>query len=59
MTIHDVKNLCPGDEVTWNDPDEGRCTRTGAIQYIKVTGNVVQITWNDGSDLECFARELS
>jgi hypothetical protein len=59
MTLREVKKLHPGDEVTWNDPDDGACTRTGVIQSIKVTGNVVQITWQDGSDLECFARELS
>lgn len=59
MTLKNVRKLQPGDQVTWNDPDGGACTRTGTIQAISINGSIVSITWQDGSDLECYARELS
>jgi hypothetical protein len=59
MRIAQVKKLHPGDEVFWNDPDEGTCSRIYKIRLIEVNGNVVTIEDVDGSVLECFARELS
>lgn len=59
MRMSQVRRLHSGDEVTWNDPDEGRCSRTGTILEIIIKGDIVCITWSDGSTTECFARELS
>lgn len=54
----DVTKLQSGDQVWWNDPDDGACSRIYNIQEIKINGEVVTITDKDGSDLECFASEL-
>jgi hypothetical protein len=58
VRITDVKKLHTGDQVYWNDPDAGSCSRVLTIQAIQVDGNVVAITEPDGSVVECFAREL-
>lgn len=58
MTKKQIKNLHSGDEVFWNDPDEGKCSRTYLIQSIEVDGDIVIIQDQDGSNLECFADEL-
>jgi hypothetical protein len=58
MTIAKAKKLQPGDEVFWNDPDDGACSRVYKIQTIEINGNVVTIMEPDGSVLECYAREL-
>lgn len=58
MKISDVRKLHQGDEVYWEDPDEGRCSRVLKIQTINVSGNVVSIMEPDGSVVECYAREL-
>ena len=55
----DVAKLQPGDEVFWNDPDDGICSRYYTIQHIELNGNIVCITDVDGSSLEAFAHELS
>lgn len=60
MRINDVRKLHTGDQVFWNDPDDGACSRVYQIQTIEVdpqTG-VVVIQEPDGSVLECYAREL-
>jgi hypothetical protein len=60
MKIKDVRKLHSGDQVYWNDPDDGTCSRVYQIQTIEVdpeTG-VVVIQEPDGSMLECYAREL-
>jgi len=55
----DVHTLSPGDEVFWNDPDNGLCSRSYIIQSINITEDeIVQITDVDGSYLECFPEEL-
>jgi len=51
--------LHPGDQVTWNDPDDDACSRTiiiGTIEY--VADDTVKITDRDGSELECPITEL-
>lgn len=58
MTPQQIKQLHPGDEVYWNDPDEHRCSRFYRIHDIKIQGEVVHITDIDGSELECFMHEL-
>jgi len=59
MQISKIKQLHPGDEVFWNDPDEGACSRVYKIRTIElVTPNMVRIEDVDGGVLECFAREL-
>lgn len=59
MRIADIKKLRSGDEVYWNDPDEGACSRMLSIHRIDREGNVVTIVEADGGLVECFARELS
>jgi hypothetical protein len=55
-----VYNLAPGDEVTWNDPDEGECTRTLRIQKIEFHGDdIVKIYDTEGNYLEARVEELS
>jgi len=54
----------PGDKVYWNDPDGG-CSRPYTIKTIEYYGLVgdtdciFHISEPDGSELECYARELS
>jgi len=61
MQIRNVKKLHTGDQVYWNDPDNGACSRFYKIQTIEVDARsgVVTIQEPDGSVLECYARELS
>lgn len=62
MTLRQVRKLRNGDEVFWNDPDEGKCSKTITIQTIEIHGEVIRITGNDTqgyTELECFPRELS
>ena len=59
MRIRDIKQLHKGDEVFWNDPDEGACSRTLKIHSIEFfPPNLVRIMEVDGSVVECYAREL-
>lgn len=61
--------LHPGDEVTWNDPDAGLCSRTGIIAQIRwardtrepahVRSLVGWLTYTDGHTIEILATELS
>lgn len=61
MTRKEAQSLHPGDEVFWNDPDDGKCSRTYHIRTIEVLAqsDIVIIHGYDGSSLECFASELS
>jgi hypothetical protein len=58
MLISEVKKLKPGDEIFWEDPDGGECSRVLKIKAIRLTRNVVHITETSGAYVECFAREL-
>jgi hypothetical protein len=58
MTTTDAKGLMCGDEVFWNDPDSGECSRYITISSIKITGSVATIRTADGDCLECFVSEL-
>ena len=65
MTVQQVQALRPGDEVKWNDPDKGLCTRIIKIQHIEVCSDgkpavddVVKITDVNGDYVEVFAHEL-
>jgi hypothetical protein len=59
MSISKVIRLRVGDEVVWNDPDDGICSRKYVIASIKYKGGIVSIVDKNGDCLECFARELS
>ena len=68
MKLSEVRKLQNGDEVFWNDPDDGLTSRHITIQSIKVLApddgeeygdEIVCITGQDGDELECFAHELS
>jgi hypothetical protein len=55
-----TRKLAPGDEVTWNDPDEGKCTRTGEISTIEFFDEAcARITMKDGWHGEVLLCELS
>jgi len=68
MELEQVRKLQSGDEVFWNDPDDGLTSRNIIIQSIKVLppddgcyygDEIVCIYGKDGDELECYARELS
>lgn len=59
MTMQEVWSLHTGDEVFWNDPDDGLCSRLYVIQSIRIDDDIITITEPDGSELQCFASELS
>lgn len=61
MKLNQVKQLHNGDEVFWNDPDKGKCSRIYKIQSIEIRYPVctVIIIEQNGSTFECFASELS
>lgn len=48
-----------GYEVTWNDPDDDKCTCTGIIKSIEYQDDMARIEWDDGRYLECYVNELS
>ena len=57
------ENLQTGDEVYWNDPDEGACSGHGVFVrhhggYLTVSDSVAVIR-KDGIVLEVFTEELS
>jgi hypothetical protein len=54
-----VYGLSTGDEVFWNDPDDGICSRNIKIQQIEFHGDVIQITDVNGDYLEVKIDELS
>lgn len=58
MRMQDILKLHNGDEVFWEDPDEGGCSRHYTIATIEVKGDVVCIEDVDGDYLECLPREL-
>ena len=60
MDHKEVRNLRPGDEVHWQDPDgESDCSGVYRIRSICIRGDAVCITDVDGSQIECLASELS
>jgi len=52
-------NLHNGDEVYWNDPDDGRCSRILKVSSIVYKGDFVSIEEQSGAVVECFLSELS
>lgn len=62
MTKIEVAALHTGDEITWTDPDDGICSRTGVILEIDKANlfrNVVSIVWEDGSSVSGFIWEFN
>jgi hypothetical protein len=59
MSLMEVHDLRAGDEVYWNDPDYGACSKHIVIQEIEILGDTVCITDIYGDYLECFPHELS
>jgi len=62
MTPQEVMKLQNGDEVKWNDPDNGLCSRVLKIAHIELggigNGSIANITTEDGDYIEVFANEL-
>jgi len=61
MKLEDIAALQSGDQVYWNDPDDGLCSRMYTIESItshSETG-VVTITEKDGSVIDAYFNELS
>lgn len=67
MTISAVRALRPGDQVKWNDPDLGLCSRIITIASIEICNEdenadeddaVIKISGTDGGYVEAFAHEL-
>lgn len=53
------RSLHSGDEVKWNDPDGGLCSRTGVIGSIIYEGDCATIVWKDGDVTQVLLEELS
>lgn len=60
-----IKNLAVGDEVFWNDPDEGLCSRIGEIFQIetddgkiKNEDSVIWLQFPDGGETQVYVREV-
>ena len=52
--------LHSGDEVTWNDPDGGICTRSGTISTVDYySEGAVRLVMTDGWSVEALITELS
>lgn len=52
--------LRKGDEITWNDPDDGICSRTGIIGAIEYPSEgIARVTWQDGGTTEMKISEIS
>ncbi len=67
MTIEEAAKLRPGDEVYWNDPALGWCSKLIQIIAIDIQSDggipvgddaVIWIECDDGGELECYACEL-
>lgn len=58
MTQDEARRLGPGDEVFWNDPDDGACSRAVVIQTIEHREDVVLIREPSGAVIEAFVWEL-
>ena len=59
MKLNDIRQLKAGDEVFWNDPDDGACSRIYVIKTIWFFGhNQIRIEDEDGCVLECPSSEL-
>lgn len=55
-----VDGLHSGDQITWNDPDGGACSRTFKIGTIERRGDILRITdQEDGWEIECYPEEIS
>lgn len=72
MTPQEARLLTIGNVIQWNDPagkddPESDCSKLDMVDYIEVQGDeneafeddIVYIKWNDGSELECFANEIT
>ena len=61
MTAEQIENLHTDDEVYWNDPDEGICSRFLHIQeirWIDEEHDAVRINTKEGDCVEAFISEL-
>lgn len=58
MSKKQLEQLATGDEVFWDDPDGGACSKSITIRRIEIAEDIVKIEAQDGSYLECFAHEL-
>jgi hypothetical protein len=60
MTLEEICNLQPGDEVYWNDPDDGLCSDYYVISkvWVEDDGSWWRIMDADGRDIEGFPHEL-
>ncbi len=61
MTLDQVLELRHGDQVFWNDPDNGLCSGALTIGDISVNVETLVVTITDimGDDIQCFPDELS
>jgi len=50
-------NIQEGDEVYWNDPDEGTCSGHGT--FVRHLNDEVAIIRKDDVEMEVFVKELS
>ena len=50
-------NLMVGDEVYWNDPDEGACSGHGV--FVRYDSDGVAVIRKDDVEIEVFVKELS
>jgi len=56
------EHLKPGDEVTWNDPDDGKCSgvyKVTSIEEAGPSGPIYHLRNEEGSEVDAFEHELS
>ena len=51
-------SIRPGCLVTWNDPDDGACSRTGTLVSAVSQGDALRILMDDGWEADVHASEL-
>lgn len=56
---NDNMQLKKGDKITWSDPDNGICSKTGRIKNINYKGDIISVLWQDGSLTEMLGKEIT
>jgi hypothetical protein len=61
MTIDQVRKLQPGNNIRWNDPDHGLCSRDIVVKSFTIEegDDIISLYGQEDDYLQCFAHELT